>query len=120
MPGPYVGQSLFGDTTNALPYFNRCNLYSFSGSNFFQIAPDPDLVLRISTCSRASSFATALALFRGDSCDSLECVTVNDDTPCIVSSGASMIEFTPTGGTVRDNRSPSLWMLFFPFTLGTL
>ena len=103
-PPPYLGQALVGSTVNTPPFDNRCGLDSTNGTYFVQITPTANVPMNITTCGPDTTFNTVVALYRGDSCDTLQCVETNDNAPCS-EHGRSAIDFTPDGSTVRASCS---------------
>ena len=102
IPGPYDGQVVYGDTTNAPTYSNTCDLNSNGGTYFYVISPEAGSPMNITTCHSDTTFDTVLAVYQGASCNSLQCVTTNDDDTCSAAGAASSVQFTPNGGSVSS------------------
>ncbi len=68
--------------------------YQFSPTLQLQSPPVDDLEIEISTCFPETDFDTQIAVFTGNDCDNLTCVTSNDDGYCSLNNLTSKINLT--------------------------
>ena len=89
--------TVFGSSVGARPYLDDACLPSPSGVVWYtiQVASTPTN-FSLSTCAQGTTFNTILAVYRGDSCNTLYCADANDNDPnCTFNSYASYLTFFP-------------------------
>ncbi len=61
---------------------------------FIFVGNDPGLAIEITTCNPGTSFDTQIAVFEGNDCNNLTCITTNDDGFCTENGFTSKVNFS--------------------------
>jgi len=100
IPPPYNGQDIFGNTQGYPSFANGCAINTgTAGTAFYVISPTVGSIMNITTCHVNTNYASALAVFVGDDCDDLHCITSSVNAACSSTSGAATVGFTASAST---------------------